>query len=191
MGSHLQAAEDFAELLKKGAKQSDIETLFIRSTEAEAVKLFANTYLAMRVSFFLNELDSYALAHRLDTKSIIHGVCLDERIGVVVITIHHLVMVDTATSKDTKQSLANYDKVPQTLIKAIVSSNTTRKDFIADSIIHLKPKVGAYRLAMKQGADNFRASAIQGIMKRIKAKGIKVIIYDPSYQKMNFITPKL
>lgn len=190
LGSHLQAAKEFAKLLKKGAKQSDIETLFIRSTEAEAVKLFANTYLAMRVSFF-NELDSYALAHRLDTKNIIHGVCLDKRIGSGYNN-PSFGYGGYCLPKDTKQLLANYDKVPQTLIKAIVSSNTTRKDFIADSIIDLKPKVvGAYRLAMKQGADNFRASAIQGIMKRIKAKGIEVLIYDPSYQKNEFYNSKV
>ena len=190
VGSQLEAGKAFAHLLVEGAEKSDIETLFIRSTEAEAVKLFANTYLAMRVSFF-NELDSYALAHDLDTKSIINAVCLDERIG------------DSYNNpsfgyggyclpKDTKQLVANYDQVPQTLIQAIVSSNTTRKDFIADSIIKLNPKVvGIYRLVMKQGSDNFRSSAIQGIMKRLKAKGIEIVIYEPTYSESEFFKSKV
>ena len=190
VGSQLEAGKAFANLLAKGAKKKNIETLFIRSTEAEAVKLFANTYLAMRVSFF-NELDSYALAHDADAESIIKGVCSDERIGDGYNN-PSFGYGGYCLPKDTKQLLANYNQVPQTLIKAIVSSNTTRKDFIADSIISLNPKVvGAYRLAMKQGADNFRASAIQGIMKRIKAKGIEVVIYDPSYQESEFYNSKV
>ena len=190
VGSQLEDGKAFANLLVKGAKKNNIETLFIRSTEAEAVKLFANTYLAMRVSFF-NELDSYALAHDVDAESIINGVCLDERIGEGYNN-PSFGYGGYCLPKDTKQLLANYNQVPQTLIQAIVSSNTTRKDFIADSIISLNPKVvGAYRLAMKQGADNFRASAIQGIMKRIKAKGIEVVIYDPSYQEKEFYNSKV
>ncbi|MDB9997741.1 nucleotide sugar dehydrogenase [Gammaproteobacteria bacterium] len=190
VGSQLEAGKAFANLLVQGAEKKNIETLFIRSTEAEAVKLFANTYLAMRVSFF-NELDSYALAHDLDAKSIINGVCLDDRVGEGYNN-PSFGYGGYCLPKDTKQLLANYNQVPQTLIQAIVSSNATRKDFIADSIINLNPRVvGIYRLAMKQGSDNFRSSAIQGIMKRIKAKGIEVVIYDPSYQENEFYNSKV
>ena len=185
VGSQCKAGAEFAGLLKQGAEKESIETLFIKSTEAEAVKLFANTYLAMRVSFF-NELDSYSMAHDLDTKSIINGVCLDERIrdGYNNPSFGY---GGYCLPKDTKQLLANYDQVPQTLIQAIVSSNTTRKDFIAYEIIKKNPRtVGFYRLAMKEGSDNFRSSAIQGVMKRIKAKGIEVLVYEPSLEKSWF-----
>lgn len=190
VGSHNKSGKAFANLLAEGAEKKVVEILFMDSAEAEAVKLFANTYLAMRISFF-NELDSYAMAHVLDAKSIIKGVCLDERIGEGYNN-PSFGYGGYCLPKDTKQLLANYDQVPQTLIQSIVSSNTIRKDFIADSIIKLHPKVvGIYRLIMKQGSDNFRASAIQGVMKRIKAKGIKIVIYEPTYDKAEFFHTKV
>ena len=190
VGSQQGLGEEFADLLVKGAKKKNIETLFIPSTEAEAVKLFANTYLAMRVSFF-NELDSYALSHDLDAKSIVNGVCLDMRIGEGYNN-PSFGYGGYCLPKDTKQLLANYDQVPQTLIQAIVSSNMTRKDFIAEEILKLKPKtVGFYRLIMKEGSDNFRSSAILSVMKRIKEKGIRVIVYEPELDAYDFFGSKV
>tara|TARA_B110000003_G_scaffold118613_1_gene121101 strand:- start:4950 stop:6128 length:1179 start_codon:yes stop_codon:yes gene_type:complete len=185
VGSQCKAGMKFADLLNQGANKKDIKTLFIKSADAEAVKLFANTYLAMRVSFF-NELDSYALANKLDTKSIIDGVCLDERIGFGYNN-PSFGYGGYCLPKDTKQLLANYGLVPQTLIGAVVSSNIKRKDFIANEILHKKPKVvGFHRLVMKEGSDNFRSSAIQGVIKRIKAQGVEVLIYEPALKEFEF-----